>query len=641
MIAAEWLRAPEAALVGERLGPSLAAGLGRSSGMFRTPGAIAAQLFPFHDERRARGWVPARAGPMLALFAGQLDNAAEIAGELGLPEPGHDDARALAQLYGQAVLRWHDQADRRLIGEYSAILIDEAARRLRLSRSPLRAPPLHYHADAARVIAATVPRAIFACGVEQRLNERKLADNAWFNFSAEEESWFEGLRRVPLGTIVELTPGGEQARRFYDIASLPSVRRASPADYLAEAHHLFEEATRACLKGSSKPAIMLSGGLDSAQVALKALDVLPPGTPLDAFTFVVEPGWDGSEYRGQYGNERPVVEAFCAQHPRIVPHYFDNAAAGFDTRAQDLFFATGMAPVNMANLSVYHAMWQAAAAQGCDRVLIGELGNLTFSAPGHWAFSEYLRTFRWGQLRRALRGALGDDRPVWRNFITYALMPLLPDRLWQWQHRLRQRTNLYALASPLRADYAASSGAVARASAAGAATLRLPQPDRLTDLLPLQNETWGEFCDIYNGFEQLYGITQRDPTAWRPFFEFCVGLPSDMFLRDGQDRWLAREMGRGRMPEAQRLERRRGRHNADWHVKLSRQRAGLLAELDRLERIPRLARMLDFAKVRAGLEDWPASGAIPDEARLVREGAIPRAFLLARYINYVEGRNLG
>jgi len=93
------------------------------------------------------------------------------------------------------------------------------------------------------------------------------------------------------------------------------------------------------------------------------------------------------------------------------------------------------------------------------------------------------------------------------------------------------------------------------------------------------------------------------------------------------------------MPEAQRLEVRHGRHGADWHVKLTRRRPELLAEVERLAQSERLSAMIDFPKIRRALEDWPASGAIPVEERLLREGAIPRAVMLARYVNHFEGRN--
>lgn len=543
-------------------------------------------------------------------------------------------------LYGAALLAWGEQTDLRLIGEYAAIALDETHDRLRLARSPLRAPPLHYHAAPERVIASTTLGVIFACGVEQKLNDAKLADMACFNSSNEARGWFEHVSRVPLGSVVELSPAGETTRAYYDFDAIARQPRMSVAERVEQAHALLAEGTRAALVGSKRPALMLSGGLDSSLVAVKALEVMPAQSPLNSYTFVVEPGWVRYDHPRRISDERPLVEAFCAMHPRLRPHYLDNADRGLDYRLNELFFATGSAPHGLANLGVYHSLWEAARSDGCDRVLLGEFGNMTVSSDANWAFSEYLIGLRWRQLYLALRDAPEDGRSIVRRLLALAVFPFLPDSLWNWQRRVRKVPNLYHQASALRADYAEQSGAWARSRAAGLPNPRFPLRDRLAAMREVHSNTWGEFSDIYAGFTQIYGMEQRDPTAYRPFFEFCAGLPSDTFLRDGQDRWLAREMLRGKMPEEARLEKRTGRHNADWHAKLGRQREGLLREVDALAKVPRLAAMFDLERVRAALEDWPESGAIPEAERMSREVVAPRAIIMARFVNYVEGRNL-
>lgn len=596
-----------------------------------------AALLTETDPRRAQGWQPVVVGPLQILFAGHIDNAGEISVLLGTEcQSDRPSLADLARLYGAARLAWGDGADLRLIGEYAAILLDDARQELRLVRSPLRAPPLHFQATEGRVIVASVPRALFACGVPQRINEAKLADNALFNPGDDRTGWFEGIDCVPLGTELRFDPGGMRERRYHDLYSLPRVRLGSDAEYIEAAHSLLADATRAALRGASRPAIMLSGGLDSPQVAAKALAVLPAGSELHAFTFTPEAGWDGHEAPGSFGNERPYVEAFARQHPGLVTHFEDNAGSSFDAGLAEMFFATGSAAINQTNFSHFHALWRGARAAGCDVVLGADYGNFTFSAEGGWGFPEYLLRGRWRQLYRALRNIEGDGRAPLRRFLALCVLPFLPDRLWHWQRRLRGQPDVFAIASPLRTDYAVSSGALERGKRAGQPVRRWPVLGRQREFELFQRN---DHCDIMHGFEQIYGLPQRDPTAWRPFVEFCLGLPTELFLRDGQTRWLAREMARGIMPEAQRLEKRHGRHGADWHVKLTRRRSELLAEVERLAQSERLNAMIDFPKIRQALEDWPATGAIPVEERLLREAAIPRAIMLARYVNYCEGRN--
>jgi asparagine synthase (glutamine-hydrolysing) len=165
-----------------------------------------------------------------------------------------------------------------------------------------------------------------------------------------------------------------------------------------------------------------------------------------------------------------------------------------------------------------------------------------------------------------------------------------------------------------------------------------PWNGRHAKRLLFQNDD-AESAEIYQAFEQMYGIPMRDPMAYRPFAEFCFGLPVELFMRDGTMRWLAKEMSRGIMPEEQRTNLLNGRWDSDWHLRLSRRRAELLAELDELGKSPRFANMLDIPRLRAALEDWPQQTPTDPQTYFAQEFAVPRGLLTARFINYVEGRN--
>ena len=151
------------------------------------------------------------------------------------------------------------------------------------------------------------------------------------------------------------------------------------------------------------------------------------------------------------------------------------------------------------------------------------------------------------------------------------------------------------------------------------------------------NDDW--LLDVYQGFEQMYGVATRDPTAYRPFVEYCLGLPTRMFMRDGELRWLAKRMAKGLMPEDQRLNPLKGWWDADWHVRIGRRRTEWLAELNRLQEDERFAGMFDFPRLRSALEDWPAETEIDPRKFSGPQMAVPAAIVTARFINYIEGRN--
>ena len=142
-----------------------------------------------------------------------------------------------------------------------------------------------------------------------------------------------------------------------------------------------------------------------------------------------------------------------------------------------------------------------------------------------------------------------------------------------------------------------------------------------------------------HGVEQVFGIRHRDVTAYRPLLEFCAGLPTDQFVRGGVQRWLARRMAHGRMPEAQRQETAYGQHNVDWHLRLTRRLPELRAEVERIADDPALAPLIDTDAASALLDHWPS--APPADPREVKRHfhALTGAILTARFHRFSAGIN--
>ncbi|MFM5925065.1 MAG: asparagine synthase-related protein [Novosphingobium sp.] len=580
-------------------------------------------------------WQPARtASGRLSLFHGWIDNHHDLARRLNA------DPNDLAALYGAAVDRWGDRADLELEGSYCAIIHDPDRHAVRLSRSALAAPPLHYFQNGMAIGAASVPRALELMGIERQLETRKLVDALYFNPTGD-EGFLQGTWRVGLGQVVHLDPAGRRVLRFYDPLRLRlGWRRGDPRELVEECDRLLEDACRMALADSRNPASTLTGGLDSTNVAARLLRLRGPDQGLQTLTFVplADHGQKAVPYRNL--DERAEVEAFAAGNPGITPHFTDNAGIQFDHRLEQLFLAMGTGQTCTAVNFRYHGILAKAAELGCDWVFTAELSGVGFSAPGDWAYGEFLRRGEWERLVEALRADTWGGRTMGRKLLSRAVVPSLPLPLWRAWKALRGQPvapqNLQI--AGLTAQALAEHDATARARAAGVSYERDQYGYRhewLTDCLARGDI---ESADWTQAMEQIYEVRMRDVPANRALLEFCLSLPSEMFLREGQIRWLGRELARGIMPEQQRLSRRVGTQYTDWHALLTPRVPEMRAALREARANPDVS-FIDFDRLEAVLDLWPAEATLDDEVYFPCAYTLPRALAMIRYVNFMTGRN--
>lgn len=583
-----------------------------------------------HSEERACFWGA-------TLFDGWIDNIEHLRTELEAPDANP------AAVYERARQRWGDGAEDRIVGCYAAIacLADGT---VRLARSPINAPPLSYVRHGDGWAAASLPSAFEALGHRLELDWDAVGDLLAMDMGdSPPVSQFLGVERVPLGSIVMLGRGGDWSLdRWYVERPLAPLPPAADIKVVGRVEDLLREACRCAITRSARPAIALSAGLDSPTVAAELLRQLPDEVQLQGITFTPLDVGASAAMPGAIGNEWEQVQRFAAMHPRLAIHRTGECHGGHDYRFREIASLAGRLNPSLSHFGAHHGVWQAARVLGCDWLFGAEFGNQTFSADGRWAYAEDFAGLRWRRMLRNLRGRRNDRRPLWRKVLALAVQPHVP-RPW--------RRRIAALVRPVRADVlewnsvlsspatqAYRKRASARRSAPaweGFAFARNRREAARRDLLEQEHE----HAEITLALELRYGVRYRDITAYRPLVEYCMALPTEMFVRDGEHRYLARLLARGRMPEEQRLEQGYGRHGSDWHIRMQARVPELVETIDAIENHPRLAAMLDTAKMRRVLAEFPAADSPDEFDNLPYTQGLARAFLAAQYVGLVEGRN--
>lgn len=558
------------------------------------------------------------------LFDGHLDDRAALARSLGVHAA--DDAT----LYGEAYLKHQDEVDARICGQYAALIVAPSGQMVKLARSPLRAPPLHYWQSDDELIVGSAPSLLFATGrVPRVLDDQKIADSLVLNYNEERRSWFDGIRRVPIGTICHFSRGWEQSRRFHDLASLPPTLLGSVGEYVEQGRAMLEDAVRSSLGGFTRPAISLSGGLDSQAVAAFTAEALPVGGQIKGFTSIP----DSPVSSDALTNELPYAKALGRMYPQLDVEGVLSGELWFDYRLDEIFEFAGVVPRNAANLHWNHRIWEKASTEGHDVIFTGSAGNLGFSLDGLWGFGEWVRTGQWGRLLRETRLAKAPGQSLLRALYARVVAPRLPEPAWSAMQKLagRQHADPFATWSPIDPKWAKEMDVADRAEAMGHDMLfRFP-----SEVSAYRRDFGGgEAGDIDQAFLQIHGMPERDPLAYRPLVEFCHSIPVEQFIEGGETRLLARRILTGKVPEEVRTEQRRGVQASDWRQRLAREKAALSRELADLQRDEAITGRIAIADLKRTLDSWdnsaPADPVVDSRLSL----AMPRAIATARFIRW-------
>ncbi len=256
-------------------------------------------------------------------------------------------------------------------GEFAFILWDSRSKSAFLGRDPFSTRPLFYASSGRRLAVATEIRQVLRAGVVQ---DRQLNfDQLWPFLKDGEpgtnpsETMFRGVRRALPGVVESFALDARAAKQELWKPPTTTDRRITPK---AVATLLPEALSRSVRRRRlSKPAFLLSGGLDSpfvAAVALRDPDLrLQFGHAPTAFT----------EVAGGHAVDESERASRVAAHLGLKHVILD--IRGLDAAAElQKLLSVSDQPLQMPGLGFY-ALTELAAAQGF-RSLVGGLGGDTF-----------------------------------------------------------------------------------------------------------------------------------------------------------------------------------------------------------------------------------------------------------------------
>ena len=245
-------------------------------------------------------------------YNGEIYNHAAL--RPGLEAKGHryqtrSDTETILHLYEEK----SDSCVESLQGMFAFALWDRSRQRLLLARDRLGIKPLYYRVTDRELLFASEIKAILAVTLERpALNHAALPEFLATRYLAGDETFFQGIRKLPPGHVLTWSlEGGPRRQRYW---SLPAGTDDSSAGLDQRADELrarLEATVRSHLMSDVPLGLFLSGGLDSSGLAA----LMAPLVRDRIRTFAV--GFDDAA-----SNELPfarlAARAVGAQHHEVV-----------------------------------------------------------------------------------------------------------------------------------------------------------------------------------------------------------------------------------------------------------------------------------------------------------------------------------
>ena len=428
-------------------------------------------------------------GTLWLLFNGEIYNYKELRAELaGYPFRTQSDTEVLLAAYE----RWGEACLDHLIGMFAFAIWDDRARSLFAARDRFGVKPLYYSTthDGTLVLASEI-KAIHAAGFPREPDAATWATYfAYGMYDHGAATFWQGVRRVPAGCTLRWSPEeGVRQTRWYDVAA-----RVLEAGEDEREEHVVEEELLALLtdtvelrfRSDVPVGLCLSGGLDSSLLLGLVSRTHPHADSVQAFTFYCDdPRYDERRWIKPLLTAAPRPWHASALRESDVP-----ALASAVQRSQDEPWG-GFPTLGMAGVH--------GSARDHDVTVLLDGNGLDEG----WGGYEYYANAAAQDLRKGpVQGARNHASVTWLqpDFARLAVLPDVPATFSDPLRNVQYRDLISA---------------------------KIPRQMRFSDRVSM-----------------MYSRELREPFLDHRIVELGLRQPADHKVRNGQGKWLVRQLAR-------------------------------------------------------------------------------------------------
>jgi asparagine synthase (glutamine-hydrolysing) len=463
-----------------------------------------------------------------------LDNREELCERLNIEETSTlSDGAILAEmfhLYGTDCLN-------ELLGAYAFVYYDIKHRSASLVIDATGNRFIYYRMYEGKLYYSSLMEPLVMLGDQAAMNERWISDflalDNTMTISELEDTPVEGIYRVAPGQIVRVDQTRILKQTYWDpIKDFKELKLLNDEAYAMQFRSLFEKAVSCMLRSRGETGILLSGGLDSTAVACIAAPILKDRNKnLYSYTSVPIEEYQSRLPSYKITNEKSIVEKTKEYLGNIICTFIDIPEVNsWDNRREKMKYYE----FPYKSVLNVHWIWESmnqAEKSNIKIMLSGAGGNSSISFANPQVYINHLFSHM-----RFIK--------LWKELCTFKCTRGISRR-----HVLKATLHNFLSRTTTQMDSVLEKSYIREEM-----YRKHKVKERLSKMYDNIEKAEKNFSDFRNilcnklmyrqmgeaeAKRSLYtGVLQRDPTRDKRIIEFCLHLPIDQFIKNGEERRL-------------------------------------------------------------------------------------------------------
>lgn len=573
-----------------------------------------------------------------------IDNRQQLLEQFQIPKNLWNETTD-SRLILLAYEKWQEDSPKYLVGDFSFAIWDEKKQQLFCARDHVGKRTLYYYHVNNTFAFSTIINPLLTI-TDMRLNERWLTDylavDGILHVTECNETLYEDIFQLPPAYAMIVSSKGIIKNHYWKpLENIKELKLNSDEEYDKAFREVFFEAVNCRLRSFKGVGIMLSGGLDSSSIACVAARKLADKNEiLKGYSSIPIKEYENSLSKYYIPNESEYIKSISDDYDNILVNYCRNEDMNSYTNIDEFINILEQPYKTFQNLFWYNSFAEKAYEEGCRVLLNGQSGNSTIS---YGDFIVHAKTlFNKGKfitLRREI-DALSKkvkmpkrkiEKIILKVVVPYNIRKIISSKI---KHRNYDKFSSVMVSKNMIKKWNVGQ----RFDMEG-----YNQPiERYYDLYQnhkyiVDQLAFSHIGTIETRISLANKIAIRDPSRDKRVIEFCLSLPSEQFVRNGEQRLLIRRALKGIIPDKIRLNTaRRGIQSADWVQRLKPYWKDIRKELECLVSDDGLIKKyIDIGKVQ---EELKQIDEVLDEEN---EESLRRLFIVLIFYKFLKAYERG